>query len=406
MFERFISAILVPFLFLQSLVPMMFGNKNEAYKTEDVKNLHSLQAYIDYVEEVGVPAFSTKSFVDSTKPVRDFLMALTGRPFAEGDDARLNVKIDDTLTEICDYIADNSGLDVALLITNLPNLNGPAELVGKVLRLDPSVLQDNFYELRDKAYSEGNGLLGGLLHLLGAYYGIISEVQIYTVEHANYPGEYCVTLDVTYADGETETMQPGILINAETGHTHGWTDKGMIDLGFDFDVQDLMTYGTVNCWQRALGFSVFYDLLGNSVPFFNMSTRRFKFDYAGKQWMIQVWKGNYLLASNGAELGVYNRGPNSIGTFYHAASDEEMMPMTMTLKHGDQTLFSKGPMLHWWMSAFKVTRTLYQPKDLTLICSVKMPTEEMLQAFAASIDRHTAHDVTYTVDGLTITLTF
>ena len=375
MFEKFVSWIMVPFLFLQSLLPMMTGSRNDAYKKDEVAQMHSLQEYIDYVETVGVPAFSTQAFVDSNKPLRDFLQALTGRPFAQDDDRYLNVTMTDTLRDMCRYIADNSGLDIELLITTLPNLNGPAELVGKVFRLNPTETRNRLYDLRDKAYSEGNDILAGLLFLLGAYFSVISEVRIYTVEHEDFPGEYCVTLDVVYGDGEIETMQPGIIIDAETGRTHGWTDKGMIDLGFDFDVQDLVTYGTVNCWQRALGFTVLYDLLGNSAPVFNMSTRRFKFDYAGKEWMIQIWKGNYLLVSNGGELGVYNRAPHSIGTYYHAASDEEMMPMTMTLLHNGEELFTKGPMLHWWMSAFKVSRALYQPKDLTLICSIEMPTD-------------------------------
>ena len=406
MFEKFISMIMVPILFLQSLLPMMMGSRNDAYKKDEVAQLHSLQEYIDYVEEVGVPAFSTRVFVDSSKPLSDLLRAMTGRPFAQDDDAYLKVTMTDTLSEICDYIAANSGLDIELLITTLPNLNGPAELVGKVFKIDPTELREWFYKLRDEAYGRGDVLFGGLFFLLGAYYSIISEVNIYTVEHENFPGEYCVTLDVIYADGEKETMQPGIIIDAETGRTHGWTDKGMIDLGFDFDVKELVTYGAVNCWQRALGFSVLYDLLGNSAPIFNMTTRRFKFDYAGKQWMIQLWKGNYLLMSNGAELGVYNREPQLIGTFYNAASDDEMMPMTMTLSHNGEELFTKGPMLHWWMSAFKITTALYQPKDLTLVCTIEMPDDEMLEAFAASVDRHTAHDVTYVIDGRTITLTY
>ena len=407
MFEKLVSLFMVPFLFLQSLMPMALGARNkDAYNEAEVAKLHSLKEYIAFVEEVGVPAYSTEIFIDSSKPIRDFLMAMTGRPFAQGDDAYLNVTINETLTELCRYIADNSGLDIELLITTLPNLNGPAEIIGKVLRLDPTKTRNRLYELRDKAYSEGNDLIAGLLFLMGAYFSIISEVNIYTVEHEDFPGEYCVTLDVVYADGEKETMMPGIIIDSETGRTHGWTDKGMIDLGFDFDVPELLTYGTVNSWQRALGFSVLDDILGNSVPIFNMTTRRYKFDYAGKEWMIQIWKGNYLLMSNGVEVGIYNRPKHSFGTFYNSVSDDEMMPIKVELYHGDKLLFEKGPMMHWWMSAFKVTRTLYQPKDLTMRFSIEMPDQEMLQAFAGAIDRHGAHDATYTVDGLTITVTY
>ena len=43
--------------------------------------------------------------------------------------------------------------------------------------------------------------------------------------------------------------------------------------------------------------------------------------------MIQIWKGNYLI-SNGGEVGLYNRKPGSIGSYYNCANDEQMMEMT------------------------------------------------------------------------------
>ena len=42
------------------------------------------------------------------------------------------------------------------------------------------------------------------------------------------------------------------------------------------------------------------------------------------------------------------------------------MDMTLQLYHGDDQLFIIGPMKHWWMNGFKLTKTIYQPKDLTI----------------------------------------
>ena len=167
-----------------------------------------------------------------------------------------------------------------------------------------------------------------------------------------------------------------------------------------------MIYGAVHCWQRALGFDRLYDLLANSIPLFNMSTRRFHFEAHGKEWMIQIWKGNYGLVTNGMEVGIYNRPKGSIGTFYNAAGDDELMEMSASLYHGNKLLFSRGPVMHWWMSVFQLSKVLYQPKDLTMTFSITFPDEELFSAFTAALDSHGAHDVTYTTDGLTVNGTF
>ena len=85
---------------------------------------------------------------------------------------------------------------------------------------------------------------------------------------------------------------------------------------------------------------------------------------------------------------------------------DELMTMTLQLYHHDDQLFSIGPMKHWWMNGFKLTKTIYQPKDLTMKFSIDMPDEEMLSAFAGAIDKEGTGDVTYVIDGLTIYVTF
>ncbi len=407
MFEKIVSLLLIPMLFFQTLVPAFCGNKNEVtFSEEDIAQLHSLHDYVEYVREKGAPAFSTATFVKETEPLREALRSLTGRPFANDDEAYLKVQMDETMTDLCKYISDNSGLDVALLFGTLPNLNKPAEIAVQVFDINTTELRTKFYELRDKAYDEGNDFYGHLLFLLGAYFSVISDVKMYTIPYGSNPDEVEVQLDVTYADGAMEQMRPGTVINTATGTVHGWHRNGMISLGFDCDVYDLLVYGTVDCWQRSLGFTVLYDILGNSTPVFNMTTRRFKFNYNDKEWMIQIWKGNYALISNGVEVGVYNRPKGTLGTKFDSASDDEMMNMTVALYHGDEKLFEKGPMMHWWMSAFKLSKNIYQPKDLTMEFTIELPDEDFLQAFSTAIDKHTAHDVTYTTDGLKITGTF
>ncbi len=406
MLEKWISVFLVPFLFFQTMIPALFGNRNaQTYSEADTANLHSLQDYVAYVEENGAPAYSTEVFVKQIKPLTDVLRALSGRPFPKEEDRYLNTSIDDTLTEICNYVAQETGIDVVLLIKSLPNLNAPAEIGKQVLHIDTAKLRDMFFRLRDKAYASDQTYLGYYLYLLGVYYSVVRKVDIYTEPYDN-PDEIEVIMKITYDDGESNIVHPGIIINKETGYARGWTDKGMIDSGYDFSIKDVIVYGAVHAWIREFGFAKLYDLVADGIPLFNMNTRRFHFDAHGKEWMVQIWKGNYGLASNGAEVGIYNRPKGSIGSHYNAVSDDEMMVMEASLYHGDALLFHCGPMRHWWLSAFKMSRVIYQPKDLTMKFSITFPDREMADAFAKSIDNHGAHDVTYTMDGLTVNAVF
>ena len=406
MLEKWISILMIPLLFLQTMIPAMFGNRNEqSFSAADAAALHSLHDYVAYVEEHGAPAYATDVFVKQAKPLADTLRALSGRPFPAEEDRYLNTSIDDTLTEICSYVASQSGIDVVMLIKSLPNLNAPAEIGAKVLHVDTTALRKQIFRLRDKAYADGQDQLGYLIYLIGVYYSIVRKVDIYTVPYEN-PDEIEVIMEMTYDDGEKDVVHPGIIINQKTGYVRGWTDKGLVDVGFDFSINDVVVYGAVHAWQRALGFDRLYDLLANGTPFFNMSTRRFRFEAHGKDWMIQIWKGNYSLVTNGLEVGVYNRPKGRLDTHYNAASDDEMMVMSASLLHGDKLLFRCGPVRHWWLSAFQISKVIYQPKDLTMTFSITLPDKEMFDAFTAAIDSHGAKDVSYTTDGLTVNAVF
>ena len=407
MIEKIISLLLAPLVFLNTMLPFMLGNRNEMSIAEPIPtNLHSVSDYVDFVRENGAPSYSTKVFAKQVEPFCELLRICSGRPFASEENKHLNAHIDETLSELCGYIADNTGIDVELLIGTLPNLNRPAELANEVFHLDTAAMRARVFALRDRAYDEGNGLLGHLLYLYGVYWSVIKEVNIYTRPYAEDPEKLEVVLEIVSADGNCEYPNPSIIIDPETGLVCGPDNNGMIGLGFDVSVYDLIVYSTVNCWQRSLGFDLLYDVMADFTPLYNLETRRFKFDYAGKEWMIQIWKGNYALASNGVEIGVYNRPAKSLGAHYEAAGDDEMMPMSAKLYHGDELLLEKSVESHWWLSAFKINKVIYLPETLTMVFTLTLSNEEMLQAFTASLDSHGAKDVTYTVDGLTVCGTF
>ena len=407
MLQKITSYLMIPLLFFYTLMPAAFGARNDqCFQLSDLKDLHSLSDYINYVQERGAPSFDTDAFLRVLAPGDIARKILHGQVLDREEEAYLDARLDETLSEYCTYIAKNTGFDLERLITHLPNLNGPAEFGAEVLHVNTTELREKIYEKRNEADDEGDSFKANVLYLIGAYFSVIERADIRAVPSYRDPDEVMVEVTVTYYDGTQEVMYPGLFINTVTGEATGYTDQGMINLGFNCQIPELVVYATVGAWQRSLGFMLLYDILANSSPLFNYQTRRLKFDYNNKEWMIQIWKGNYALITNGAEVGVYNRAPGSKGTYYSCASDDELMDMTLQLYHHDDQLFSIGPMKHWWMNGFKITKTIYQPKDLTMKFSIDMPDEEMLAAFAGAIDKEGTGDITYVIDGLTIYVTF
>ena len=401
MANKALSVILSVLVFVQTLLPMSIGAKGDGGLTE--ADLTSVSDYVNYVQEYGAPAMDTASFLDFLKPVGTIHRILHGKIFSEEEEAAVNVELDENIAAMTDYIAENTGLDIGDFLNVMPNFGTPVgEMLMNTLQIDTVSLRQKIYEVGDKARSEGYTSLATMIYVFAMFFTVAESVKIYGVPSETDPDELVVMMDVTYRDGATETVDPDIVINTVTGHAYNDEGTGLAGSGFEMDIYDLTLYTIVNSWQRKFGFSLGYDLFSDINPIFNYNTRRFKFDYAGKEWMIQVWKGNYALITNGGEIGVYNRAPGSRGTFYNAAADEDMLTFSMQIYHGDQLLVARGPETTWWLTAFKITRTIYLPETMTMHFSVTLKDADMLAAFTAAIDAETAHDVTYTVDGLTV----
>ena len=403
MFQRMTSLFLSLLMTLITLFPAMQGAQRGKEYDGQTPALESLDDYLAYFEGGGAPALDTDTFLRAAKPITVLRRLLTGKIILPEEESFLSVSIDETIEEMCSYFNEAAGVDVAKLLGHIPDNNALAELCVGVFHLDTKAFRQEIYAKRDQAKGEGKGLLSAALYIFGVYFSIIDDVKIYTTPYQENPEERIVTLDVTFRDGETQTMYAYLVFDPETGLVHSEDEKGVLKFGLDVNLYDVLLWSTVNSWQRNFGYSILYDLFADSVPTFNFLTRRFKFEYDDRDWMIQIWKGNYALVTNGAEFGVYHRDYGKHTGFYQTASDDEMLPMSIAVYHGEELLLEKGPERHWWQSAFKLSHTIYRPQDLTLKFSITLADEDMLAAFTEAIDRHPLHDVAYTVEGLTLT---
>ncbi len=358
----------------------------------------NFEEYREIIENGGYPALSTKQFYDIINAIEKVFRLLTGRGFTTGE--RFNFVMDEMLLEICGDVADKTGFDVALVGSNLPGINALPEFVTSTFNIDTAAFREKIYELRFEQDAQDNHLMGSLYYFLGMYFSVIEECKAYCVpiEEENC---YEIHLKITMSDGAAEDIGTGMLINTETGTLYGRDGNGFLGIGFNFDYSELLVYTMVDVWMRDFGFMLFYDIFSYTTPLFFYNTRRIKFDYEGLEWMVQIWKGNYVV-SNGAEVGIYTREPGSFGTYYDCANDEQMMNMSMKLYHGDDLILERSEQLHWWLTGFKVSDVLYPARTQTLDFTIEMKDEAMLEAFCEAIDNHYRHDITYTVDGLKV----
>ena len=363
-------------------------------------NPQNFEEYREMLEDGGYPAMTTKQFMGIVKAFNTVIRFFTGRGLIEQE--HFNFTTDEMLTEICNYMAEETGLDLLMMLSQMPESNQYAEFVTETFQIDTTLLRDKFYEKRFEFDDQGQTIPAMIMYFLGLYFSVIEECEAFCIPLEEMgEGYYEIALRITVRDGMQEVVTTGVVIDTVNNLVKGKDSSGMLGIGFEFSYTELLLYSQVNVWMRDFGFTFLYDLFSYTTPFFFYNTRRIKFDYDGLEWMIQVWKGNYLV-SNGAEVGIYTREPGSFGTYYNCANNEQMMNMSMELYHGDDLLMSRPKQLHWWLTGFKITDTLYPAKSQTLKFSIEMKDEEMLNAFCNAVENHYRGDMEYTVDGLTV----
>lgn len=347
-----------------------------------------------------IPVITTDTILRIEKAFRLIRSVLDGT-LLFGGYRNFEVTMSSDIENMCRSISEQSSLDVYKILTNLPDITVPADLRNKVLNIDTAEFREEMYELVYKYRESGDKSMATVCRLIAIYFSGVENAYIYLdpVE-----GDiYRINLILTYTDGGTETLRPDMYVNTATGMCYGADERGMLGLGFDCNYAEAMVYAPINCWMRSFGFCLEYDILCYLLPVYRYNTRRFKFDYAGKEWMMQIWKGDYILLT-GAEAGMYNRRKGSVGSFYNCAGDDEMLKMSLQVWQGDKLIAEKEEMKHWWINAFRIVSYMASPDLLTLKYTVELPDEEMLRALCGAMDNERHHDVSYTADGLKLSV--
>lgn len=169
-------------------------------------------------------------------------------------------------------------------------------------------------------------------------------------------------------------------------------DKGVF--GFGYSTKEKCFYATGNAWQRNFGYSDLYDKTSQLIAI-SYDTSKIFFIYGGKEWMIQLWKGQYGLVLLGAEVGVYNRPQGSNGsTYFECADNNELLPISLTLRRNGSPLFVRSQKFSWWQTGFVpgqlgvgVMVGSKHTKTLDLTTSITFKDENMRKAFVIGLKK-------------------
>lgn len=185
-------------------------------------------------------------------------------------------------------------------------------------------------------------------------------------------------------------------------------DKAIKNAGFCYDPVEDIFYSEINPWQRKEGYCNMYDKSAAGLGMI-VDAEPIYFNYGGKKWLIEFWKGQYDL-STGGEIGIYtadNDLNNIIRTdelFYNAVSDEDLLEMSFELIKSGKVMFKREGK-HWWLTGFKVGE-YSEPSELVMNMKITLKDEKMKSAFILGLRKAGYSNKEIKIDRNTISLVF
>ena len=160
-------------------------------------------------------------------------------------------------------------------------------------------------------------------------------------------------------------------------------------------VDDYYYTNDKDCWQDTFGYARIYDLAAPYVVLEYDYTRVF-FDYEDRDFMIQLWKGQYGYVFYGAEIGVYTKDHTGkdVGmlTFYGKAEEEYWPEIEMTVYHEDilgnwNREFTRERDKYWWCTGFKIghLRDVEPADELRMVAEIKFKDTVMAKKFGMGL---------------------
>ena len=168
--------------------------------------------------------------------------------------------------------------------------------------------------------------------------------------------------------------------------------------GFAYDAESDTFFGREDGWQKEYGYHPFYDKSALAMGMV-IDCEPIVFSCREKEYMIELWKGQYGICAGG-EIGFYQKEG---GNF--RAMDKSEIPSTETeLLHGEEILFCRSDR-SWWVTGFCLGR-FCPPVELEMSVSFYFIDYCMAESFAKAVEEKGYPGYTWWRYGNHITLFF
>lgn len=165
-------------------------------------------------------------------------------------------------------------------------------------------------------------------------------------------------------------------------------DELLGDAGYGYDPSQDIFYSKMDAWQRKFGYCRLYDEAAAAAGMV-IDSEPVRFEYGGKRWLIEFWKGQYCL-STGCEIGVYYTEepdleiPNLFsGTFYQCVDNANRLEMAYKLYKNGRELFRREAK-HWWLTGFKLGE-FSELWELTMMIRITFKDASMCRSFVRAM---------------------
>jgi len=201
--------------------------------------------------------------------------------------------------------------------------------------------------------------------------------------------------------GEVYLKQTYTLFDAKNGTIMADDGRGIIGIGYDYDIKNQTLLTSPKSWHTDMGFNPFFDM-GAWLLGFYLNTERVRFQYNGRDYMLQLWKGLYW-GLNGCEIGLYEKEPGN-SVFYDTS--ETMLEISMQVYQGGELYLDYGPAPTWWAGGFRHAKPIFEQltaPNLRMAGTIRFEEKGMLDAFLAAFEKDKPADMTGSADGLLFT---
>ncbi len=181
-------------------------------------------------------------------------------------------------------------------------------------------------------------------------------------------------------------------------------NKDLEPYGFAYEPYQDIFYSLMEPWQRRVGYCKLYDEASATLSLI-IDCEPIRFEYGGKKWLIEFWKGQYGMTTGG-EVGIYYTDSTSSdvnipglfsGTFYYCVNDEDRMNISFVLRKNGNLLLTRNG-YHWWLTGFKLGE-FSRPSELSMEILLDLYNTQMVDVFVETLKKVGYKDDEFSVRG-------